>query len=67
MTCTHKLCGLCGRRSCALGLGTIKDYGSVSACEPCTRKAVQFALQVAMKWGGSLPVDECAFGKKEKP
>jgi hypothetical protein len=62
--CAHKQCSICLRRACQKGVGHVKQFGTVEACERCIHTAVLWAYTCACKWGGDYPKEKCGYERE---
>jgi len=63
--CNHVQCAICLRRRCQEPGRTFQKYGDTVACDRCVRKAVKWAYETAVRWGGEPAKDNCGMPPRE--
>ena len=64
-TCNHKQCTICLSRQCQDYARHFEKFGDVIACDRCVRKAVKWAYETAVRWGGEPAKDACGMPPRE--
>ena len=62
MTCKHRQCAICLKRTCHEGI-TLSERGGMRVCSHCIDRAVKLSLAMARTYGSTYK-DECGFESK---